>query len=161
MKNHTSLFPPGRNEATEIVLDGHDFFDRFERLTSDRSVFDSQGPAHGEIDLRLVQKIEAVLVPLLGKWEQSSTWFHQLDHYGDGVRSLVFRRPAFPAECLTQLQALLVDEHEPFAILCIATESLGATKEESPTEREDDYLAIFSGKILVTKALADVLPTGT
>jgi len=144
----------------EVVPGEHDFFRRFERLTSDRSVFESQGATHGEIDLRLAQKIEEVLVPVLGKWEQSSTWFHQLDYYGDGVRSLTFRRSLFPRDRVAHLQALLVGEHEAFTILCIATESLVSTEGEPPTTQDDDYLAIFSRKMLMTKALADVPSTG-
>ena len=155
-----SLFRSRRDETTEVVAGEHDFFRRFERLTADRSIFEAQGASHGEIDLRLTERIENLLVPLLGRWEQSSKWFHQMDYYGDGVRSLTFQRASFPRDQLTSLQALLVGEHQPFAILCIVTESLLPATPEPPEAPEAQYLALFSRKVLVTKGLANVLSIG-
>jgi len=156
-----SLFRSRRDETTEVVSGEHDFFRRFERLTADRSIFEAQGDAHGEIDLRLAQKIEALLVPILGRWEQSSIWFHQLDYYGDGVRSLTFQRDSFPRTHVAELQALLAGEHEPFAILCIVVESLLPPTPEPPGAAGSQYLAVFSRKALVTKGLANALSVGT
>jgi hypothetical protein len=141
----------------EIAAHDTDFFLRLEKLQTPRSVFESQGEMHGEIDLRLVQMIEGILVPILGRWEQSTHWFHQIDFYGDGVRSLTFSRSAFPYEQVNSLQQLLRGEHEPFCILCIATDKLGGTANRAGVEHDDDYLAIFSGRMLATKTLAAIL----
>ncbi len=78
----------------EIAAHDTDFHIRFEGMLTPRIVFEAQGAAHGDIDLRLVQSIEDLLVPSLGRWEASSEWFHQLDFYGDGIRSLTFSRGA-------------------------------------------------------------------
>ena len=155
-----SLFRSRRDETTEVVAGEHDFFRRFEHLTADRSIFEAQGASHGDIDLRLIEKIENLLVPLLGRWEQSSKWFHQMDYYGDGVRSLTIQRDSFPRDQLASLQALLVGEHEPFTILCIVTESLLPPNPEPPGTPETQYLALFSRKVLITKELANVLSIG-
>jgi hypothetical protein len=136
----------------EIAAHETDFHIRFEGMLTPRRVFEAQGAAHGDIDLRLVQSIEDLLVPSLGRWEASSDWFHQLDLYGDGVRSLTFSRSAFPYDHVRQLQNLLCGEHAAFCILCIATDKLagaGADKGD-----DDDYLALFRDRILVTKNIA-------
>ncbi len=142
--------------STEIVSGEHDFFRRLERLGTPRDLFEAQGTRHSEIDLRLVEKIEGLLVPLLGPWEQSDKWFHQMDFYGDGVRALVFRRDLFPKSQVAALQALLTGEQKGFAILCTVVDqplSSGAASASQP----DDYLAIFASKLLVTKSLAGEL----
>jgi len=136
----------------EIAAHDTDFHVRFEKMLTPRSVFEAQGAAHGDIDLRLVQSIEDLLVPSLGRWETSSEWFHQLDFYGNGVRSLTFSRSAFPCDHVRQLQNLLRGEHAPFCILCIATDK--STGAESEKTADDDYLAIFKDKLLVTKNIA-------
>lgn len=155
-----SLFRSRRDETTEVVAGEHDFFLRLERLMPNRAAFESLGDQHGETDLRLVQKVEDTLVPVLGNWEQSTTWFHQMDYYGDGVRSLTIERSSFPKEHLARLQKLLVGEHQLFTILCIVTDSLMSSEGERAARREDDYLALFPRKILVTRALANDLSTG-
>ncbi len=134
----------------EIAAYDTDFHTRFERMLAPRSMFEAQGAAHGDIDLRLVQSIEDLLVPSLGRWETSSEWFHQLDFYGDGVRSLTFSRSTFPYGRVEQLQNLLHGEHAAFCILCIATDRLAGAGEQA----DDDYLAIFSDRMLVTKNIA-------
>ena len=45
----------------EIASHETDFFMRFERLQAPRVVFEDQGEAHGDIDLRLVELIEELL----------------------------------------------------------------------------------------------------
>jgi hypothetical protein len=125
-----------------------------EKLQTPRTTFEAQGETHGDIDLRLVNSIEDLLVPILGRWENSDVWFHQLDFYGDGVRSLTFRRAAFPYAQVKSLQQLLHGEHAPFCILCIATDTLAEAIEQGGPESEDDYLAIFSSNMLATKTIA-------
>ncbi|RTL41714.1 MAG: hypothetical protein EKK53_13135 [Burkholderiales bacterium] len=134
----------------DITAHDTDFHHRLARMLTPRRVFDAQGVAHGDIDLRLVQSIEDVLVPRLGHWEASDTWFHQLDFYGDGVRSLTFSRSVFPYDQVSQLQRLLRGEHADFCILCIATDRLAGG--ESATD--DDYLAIFKDTLMATPKLA-------
>ena len=108
----------------EIAAHDTDFHTRLERMLTPRRVFEAQGAAHADIDLRLVQLIEDLLVPALGRWEGSAVWFHQLDFYGDGVRSLTFSRDAFPVDHVKALQNLLRDEHAPFCIICIDRKSV-------------------------------------
>lgn len=115
-------------ERMEVANHDTDFFMRLEKLQAPRSVFEAQGGAHGDIDLRLVQLIEDLLVPVLGPWEQSDHWFHQMDYYGDGVRSLTFRRSAFPFALIQSLQSLLCGEHERFCILCTASDQLASVR---------------------------------
>ena len=138
----------------EVALHDTDFFLRLERMQTPRAVFEAQGTTHGEVDFRLVQSIDELLIPHLGRWEESDTWFHQLDYYGDGVRSLTFSRAAFPFEHVKSLQRLLQGEHSSFCILCIATSSLGAPIDQIGSSPEDDYLAIFANGLLATKAIA-------
>ena len=138
----------------EIARHDTDFLLRLEKMQTPRATFEAHGEAHGDSDRRLVQSIEDLLVPILGRWEDSDDWFHQLDYYGDGVRSLTFSRRAFPFDHVNSLQQLLHGEHAPFCILCIATDSLTGASVPSEGEREDDYLAIFADRLLATKAIA-------
>jgi len=153
-----SLFRSRRDRTTTVVSGMDTFFREFERMKADRSVFDAQGDAHGDIDMRLTSRIEAHLRPLLGKWEGSTTWFHQMDYYGDGVRALTFRRDIFPRQTVPSLQAMLEGEHSDFAILCIVTDDL---MDDSPrTTAACDFLALFNARMLVTKGLANQLSMG-
>jgi len=151
-----SFFRSRRDGSTEVVAGEHDFWRRMERIQTPREVFEAQGAEHPESDLRLVHKIEELLVPLLGRWEQSDRWFHQMDWYGDGVRSLMFRRDVFPKDQVFAMQALLAGEHEQFAIVCSVVDSF-ASGAESSRGRPDDYLALFSHRLLVTQPLANEL----
>ena len=155
-----SLFRSRRDETTTVVAGEAAFTRQFERMQAGRAVFDAQGEAHGDIDLRLTGRIEELLRPLLGKWEGSGTWFHQMDYYGDGVRALSFRRDVFPRSSLPALQALLTGEHEAFAIVCIVADDIMASPPLPPGMRANDYLALFSGRMLVTRALANELSMG-
>jgi hypothetical protein len=155
-----SFFSSRRDQSTVVVPGEHDFWLRLDRLKSDRSVFEAQGKTHGEIDLRLVDRIENLLVPVLGPWEQTFRWFHQMDYHFDGVRALMFRRDVLPRNLLPELQQLLVGEHEPFTILCTVTDQFESPLSETKGARADDYLALLSNKVLVTKGLADDLSTG-
>jgi len=154
-----SLFRSRREQSTVVVADRDALFRQLGRFATPRSVFDAQGDQHGQIDLRLVTKIEDMLVPALGRWEQSSEWFHQMDYYGDGIRSLTFRRTAFPRERLADLQALLVGEHESFGILCIVIDRATTEYCETP-DPPDEYLILLSKRIIVTRRLANELSIG-
>ncbi|RVT47005.1 hypothetical protein [Rubrivivax albus] len=149
-----SLFRSRRQGNAEVVAGEHDFFRKYERALPDRSLFDAQGETHGELDLQLVYKIEELLVPILGAWEQTDRWFHQMDFYGDGVRSLTFRRDIFPRDAVPAMQALLAGKHSDFTILCCVTDSL-LSREGSQPSREDDYIAIWAQEVLVTQRLAN------
>jgi len=149
-----SLFRPRREGEAEVVSDESSFFRRYERRLPERSQFESRITDHAEADLRLVQAIESVLVPVLGHWEQTDRWFHQMDYYGDGVRSLVFRRDVFPREQVPQLQALLVGEHKDFTILCCIVDQLLKREPTGTSTQPDDYLAIWRDGFLVTNRLA-------
>jgi hypothetical protein len=152
-----SLFQSRRKGHAEVVSGEKDFFHRLENVAPDRSIFDAQGGEHGNIDLRLVEKIERLLVPLLGNWEQTDRWWHQMDYLGDGVRSLVFRRDLFPRSELPALQAILTGEHSEFTILCTVADALIDDETIPKSKRTDDYLAIFKDKMLITRALANDL----
>ena len=94
------------------------FWDKLEGFTPPRSVFDAQGEDHADIDLRLVEKIDGYLVPKLGQWEQSDLWFHNIDYYGDGIRSLDLSAQSFSPSYVQAFRDMLVGEHLDFTILC-------------------------------------------
>lgn len=151
-----SLFQSRRSGETEVVATEHDFFRRYERLLPSRSIFEQQGDEHWKIDLDLTGRLEDLLRPKLGAWEQSDRWFHQMDFYGDGVRSLIFRRDLFPRADVPAMRALLTGHHAQFTILCCVTDALLPSEEERG-KLEDDYLAIWQSGFLVTRRLADAL----
>jgi hypothetical protein len=96
---------------------------------------------------------EALLRPVLGPWEQSRTWFHQMDDYGDGVRMRALPRGIPPRQLPSGLQAPLAGVHEPFVILCIVGDDLSAPG-------DSDCLAPFSQRTLVTRRRANALSLG-
>lgn len=153
-----SLFRSRRDSTTTVVSGMDPFLREFERMKANRSVFDAQGDEHGDIDMRLTSRIEEHLRPLLGKWEGSTNWFHQMDYYGDGVRALTFRRDIFPRHSVPSLQAMLAGEHSAFTILCIVTDDL---MDDTPkTSAARDFLALFNTRMLVTKGLVNQLSIG-
>jgi len=159
-QNVRSLFSLRRKGNAIVARSEDDFFARFERMSPPRSVFAGQMDQHAEADLRLVGRIEELLVPLLGQWERSTAWFHQLDFHGDGVRSLTFRRDIFPRGEVQALQALLADEHAQFTILCSCSESLLPPKDPAAKPPTREWLGIFSKQLLVTRGLANELSLG-
>ena len=90
----------------------------FWKSMTPQTYFDIQGNDHERIDLRLVEKIEALLVPKLGPWERSNRWWHQMDCDGNGVRQLMFDKAVFQFRILPELHNLLAGEHSCFGILC-------------------------------------------
>ena len=125
-----------------------EFWQQLEGFTSSRSVFDAQGEEHSNIDFRLAEKIDDYLSPNLGKWEQSDIWFHNIDFYGDGIRSLEFVADSFSPAYLRDFQAMLAGEHSEFAILCKVLTNF------SDTGTRIGSIAIRSDRILVSYPLA-------
>jgi hypothetical protein len=119
-----TLFPPGLRPKIEVVATDKDFWKKISRFCAPVSVFDAQGDDHGNIDLRLVRHIESYLIPVLGAWERSDIWWHQMDVYGDGVRSLIFRTSAFKPRFVVDLHSLLKGEHADFCIVCQIHDSI-------------------------------------
>lgn len=118
------------------------------RFSGPSEVFDAQGDAHGEIDLALSNAIEDILVPVVGPWEQSGVWFHSMDFWGDGIRSLIFRKGDFPFHLIPKLQALLVGDAAAFCITVqICNRLLGDGIETVGA------IALTRGHIVVTEAL--------
>ena len=126
------------------------FWSSLESFCAPRSVFDAQGDDHAAIDLRLIDLIESFLVPTLGQWEQSDRWWHQLDFYGDGVRSLSFSAASFSPSFVPAFQRFLVGEHEHFCILCQVSHSLGETE-----DTKIGSLAVLSDGLLLSYPLAE------
>ena len=111
--------------------------------------------AHGDCDMRLVEKIHSVIEPVLGSegtGKGGQAWHHNLDFFGDGVRSLEVDSTRFPSALIEPLHALLAGEHEQFCILCWyyrtfmdePLQSLGA-------------LALFHSRFIMTQSLVNVL----
>jgi hypothetical protein len=109
-----ALFPPGLRPRIEVAATDKDFWKKLPGFRTPDSVFDAQGDEHGDIDLRLVEKIEAYLEPILGQWEGSDRWWHQMDYYGDGIRSLMFQTSSFQRQFVPALHGLLNGEHAEF-----------------------------------------------
>ena len=122
------------------------------QLSAPSSVFDAQGDAHGHIDGLLQDKIEAVLVPIVGPWEGSESWFHNQDFYGNGVRSLLFSANAFPWSTVPALQACLADDAAQFCIAIRLCDQLSTAH-----GRTVGVLVILQHHIVVTQSVADLL----
>jgi hypothetical protein len=106
--------------------------------------------AHERCDRELVNKVDAVICPVLGpRGSANELWFENLDFYGDGVRQLSFRWSDFPSYLVIQLQSLLVRDHQSFCILCKFH-----TKRMEKGELVG-LLALFHDTTLVTRPLFD------
>ena len=124
------------------------FWERLGSFIPSRSVFDAHGEDHGDIDLRLVEKLDGYLVPKIGQWEESEVWFHNIDYYGDGIRSLDLSAHSFSPSYLQDFQDMLVGEHSDFTIICkICTDF-------SDAGARIGSLAVRSSEILVSYPLA-------
>ena len=146
-----SIFGP-KEGPKNFVVSEDEFWARLDDECTDAAVFDAQGDEHSEIDMRLVDKIDAYLQPQIGDWEDSDDWYHKLDYYGDGIRSLLFNKAVFEPEFIAALQRLLTGEHEPFGILCQVFEDIS-----SDDDNRIGSIAIFSDRIMVSQPLARVL----
>ena len=132
----------------DVAKNEKTFWKRFETFTAPTSVFDAQGDDHGDIDLRLVEKIEDYLVPKIGNWEKSDRWYHNIDFYGDGVRSLELSVDCFCPSYIQAFQSMLVGEHSDFTILCKVMTGFGESGERVGS------VAVRSDRILVSYPLA-------
>ncbi len=94
------------------------FWQKLDGFIAPRSVFEAQGDRHGDIDMRLVERIDAFLVPKIGNCDQSDRWCHNIDYYGDGIRSLEFAAGCFSPVFVQDFQHMLVGEHADFTVLC-------------------------------------------
>jgi len=141
-----------KNRPNNLVVSEDEFWTLLDSECADYAIFDAQGDEHSEIDMRLVEKIDALLEPHIGDWEESDDWYHKLDYYGDGVRSLLFNKTVFQPDFIDSLQCLLTGEHEPFCILCQVFEDFSG---------DDDSrigsVAIFSDRLMVSRPLAKLL----
>ena len=128
------------------------FWEAFSSFCPPGGFFDGQGAAQRDINLRLAEAIDALLVPKLGRWQESEKWRHQLDVYRDGIHSLEFSGASFDPEFVPLLQRLLVGEHEIFCILCQVLPSLGGSRES-----RIGSVAIRSNRLLVSYPLVKYL----
>lgn len=119
----------------------------------------AQADHHQDIDLQLVTAIDNLLVPYLGQWEQSEKWFHNIDSYGDGIRSITFRRDVFRHHFVSDLRSLLSGEFELFCIVCGLCESLSYSEAIGVDRSANDLIAVTSRKVLITRGLAINLST--
>jgi len=149
------LFAPGCRPRIDVVATDDVFWARFKRRCPPSEVFvDSAGESSERVDLRLVEKIEALVRPTLGPWERGNpSWWHSVDWNEDGVRSLSFDLLTFQRSLIASFHNFLVDEHANFCVLCQfyrgpinGGEKLGA-------------LAIYRDHILVSRVVADALAT--
>jgi hypothetical protein len=149
------LFALGRRPRINVVASDDAFWERFKRDCPSSEVFvNSSGEASERVDLRLVEKIEALVRPVLGPWERGNpAWWHNIDWNDDGVRSLSFNIQSFQRSFIASFHNLLVGEHANFCVLCQFYrgplddgEKLGA-------------LAIYHDHILVARAVATTLAT--
>ncbi len=131
------------------ILSERDFRRMLDRDNPNQAVIEAQGDDHEDIDMRLVEKIDAYLAPILGDWESSEVWWHNLAVHGHGIRSLLFSESAFDPGFIDTLQGFLTGEHEPFCILCQVFESLG-----DDDENRVGSIAIFHDHITLSRPLA-------
>ena len=115
-------------------------------------MFEAQGEAHADIDMRLVDAIESVIAPKLGAWDGSERWWQKTDFYGDGIRSLAFASADFSPDFVTALRQLLTGEHAEFCILCQVHRSLSG-----PVEATLGCVAIRADAILVSYPLVELV----
>lgn len=146
------LYAGQRLPQIHVVSTEAEYWSFVERFSGPRSVFEAQGEKHGEIDLHLAENIESLLVPLLGPWERSEKWFHNLDFYGDGVRSLLFRENDFPPQCIPQLQSLLCKDAAGFCIHIHICDKLSGDDIKTV-----GAVAIMRDRLVITKPLARTL----
>ena len=129
-----------------------EFWQAFSSFCAPGGFFDGQGAAQREIDRRLLEAIDALLVPRLGTGEESAKWQHQPDVYRDGIHALKFCGESFDPEFVPALQRLLVGEHDVFCILCQVYPSLGGA-----SEARIGCVAIRSDRLLLSYPLVKYL----
>ena len=146
-----NLFSRDKESSTRVLSERRlwEFLDEDDRNSD---AIDAQGDEHEDIDMRLVDKIDDYLEPILGDWESSEIWWHNLTVDGHGIRSLLFAEAAFDPKYIGAFQDLLTGEHQPFCILCQVFESLG-----SDEGVRVGSVIILSDEIVISKPLAKKL----
>lgn len=141
-----NLFELRELGTVEVFPDTRELFNRLSQLTHE---FDTSTDAHSECDLRLVEKLEAVVVPLLGEQGiDDERWFHEMDYYGDGVRLIEAEWNTLTPQLIRMLRALLCGEHEKFCVLWKVYENFGAEE-----KGERGAAVVFADRILVTDSV--------
>ena len=105
-----------------------EFWDAFSSFCAPGGFFDGTGGVQREIDRRLGDAVDALLVPRLGGLQESDKWRRQSDAYRNGIHSLECSVASFDPEFVPLLQALLAGEHENYCILCQVLQSLGGSE---------------------------------
>lgn len=129
------------------------FWDLVEDFAASDSVFDEQGDEHGFIDGRLQDRIESVLIPILGPWEGSDSWYHIQDFFNNGVRSLLFTAEVFPWNSISALQACLSGEAADFLIVARLCEDITAKNVKTM-----GLLGILQDRLIISDSLVQQLP---
>jgi hypothetical protein len=137
--------------SIHVVENEDEYWHLIEKYSGPRSFFDAQGELHGEIDIRLADAIDSVLIPLVGDWEMSEVWFHNTDFYGDGTRSLTFRHTDFPFSCVPKLRGLLTGEATEFNISIVLCDTLAASDNKT-----SGAIGITRDNIVVTRDVSDM-----
>ena len=135
-----------------MVATDKEFWKKLSGFCAPGAVFDAQGDGHGNIDLRLVEHIESYLTPILGAWEGSDIWWHQMDFYGDGIRSLTFRTSVFQPRFVVELHGLLKGEYSDFCIVCQIHESISGDE-----DTKLGSIAIRAEKIMASRPVVKFL----
>ncbi|MGI9233778.1 MAG: hypothetical protein ACR2RD_09125 [Woeseiaceae bacterium] len=138
-----------------FVVPDANFWSRLPSECTDTSIFDAQGDDHERIDLRLVEKIDALLEPKFGDPDNSPDWWRNLDCYGDGIRSVSVNMKVLGPNVLSTLQGFLVGEHEPFCILVQVHEDFCGD-----ADTKIGCVAIFADKVMLSRGIARKLTDG-
>lgn len=133
----------------QVVDCEDDFWSVVRKFPADYNDWDED--EEGQIDLDLQEAIGEVLVPLLGHWYEG-TWFHNDDHYGDGVRAIAIGIADFPWHTIEPLQALLVGDATDFSITI-------QFFDQFPTYNglSLGFLGILCDRLVVTPAILELL----
>ena len=145
-----NLFGVRRESKVEIVRDHKHLLERMGRFVRQHTpALDALGESQGDVDLALVDRIDNVLIPLIGpSGIDDENWFQSMDYYGDGIRHLEFKPGKFPLNAIMPLKSLLTGEHSIFGILCWAPEA------PDGEAGEHEGLVIFNEALLLTPRLA-------
>lgn len=83
------------------------------------STFEAQGELHEDLDIALVDKIDGFVKPLLGDYEKTDRWFHNVSLCnGDGVRGISIDIEDVTNDLIIGLQGTLVGQHVDFCAFC-------------------------------------------
>jgi len=130
-------------KATEAA-----FWEAFSSFCPPGGYFEARGGAQRELDGRFIDAIDSLLVPKLGRSQESRQWRHEMDVYRSGVHSLIFTAQSFDPEFVTLLQSLLVGEHENYCIVCQVLPAI-----DRPTASRIGSVAIRENRLLLSYPL--------